>query len=133
MTERLVCDASALVALLLDGGEDGEWVTARLAGAALVAPALVDFETSNVIRRQELAGVVSPDQAAQAHADLMDLPLERWPYELLGSRVWQLRQNLSGYDASYVAVAEHVGAPLITLDSRLARAPGLRCAIETPR
>ncbi len=133
MTERLVCDASALVALLLDGGADGEWVTARLSGAVLVAPALVDFETSNVIRRQEMAGVVSPDQAAQAHADLMALLIERWPYELLGSRVWQLRQNLSGYDASYVAVAEQIGAPLITLDSRLGRAPGPRCAIETPR
>lgn len=132
MTERLVCDASALVALLLDGGAVGEWVAARLSGAALVAPALVDFETSNVIRRQELAGVVSPDQAAQANADLMDLPIERWPYELLGSRVWQLRHNLSSYDASYVAVAEQVGAPLITLDSRLAHAPGPRCAIETP-
>lgn len=103
MTEQLVCDASALVALLLDGGANGEWVTQRLSAASLVAPALIDFETSNVIRRQEMAGVVSSNQAAQAHADLLDLQLERWPSELLASRVWQLRQNLSSYDASYVA------------------------------
>ncbi len=132
MTEQIVCDASALVSMLLDGGRDGEWVRTRLRDCKLVAPALVDFETSNVLRRQEAAGFVSADVAAQAHADLLDLTVERWPYELLGLRVWELRHNLSADDASYVAVAEHIGAPLISLDARLSRAPGIRCTVETP-
>jgi predicted nucleic acid-binding protein len=90
------------------------------------------FEVSNIIRRQELAGVVSADQAVQAHSDLLDLSIEQWPYELLGARVWELRSNLSGYDASYVAVAELADAPLITLDRRIGRAPGLRCEVKVP-
>jgi len=130
--ERAVCDASALVALLLDAGPDGQWANDRLLGLGLVAPSLVDFETSNIIRRHELAGLVSPDQAAQAHADLLDLAIEYWPYELLGSRVWELRANLSSYDASYVTVAELTGAPLVTLDRRIRRAPNLSCVVATP-
>jgi predicted nucleic acid-binding protein len=78
------------------------------------------------------AGLVSADRAAQAHADLLDLAIELWPYELLSSRVWELRANLSAYDAGYVAVAELTDAPLVTLDRRIARAPGLRCAVTTP-
>lgn len=132
MRDRAVCDASALVALLLDGGPDGQWATAMLLGVDLVAPNLVDFESSNIIRRHELAGLVSADQAAQAHADLLDLAIEYWPYELLGSRVWELRANLSSYDASYVAVAELADAPLVTLDRRISRAPNLRCIVATP-
>jgi len=73
--------------------------------------------------------VVSADQAAQAHVDLMELPIELWPYDLLGWRVWELRRNLSSYDASYVAVAEMVAAPLVTLDRRIGTAPGLRCPV----
>ena len=89
------------------------------------------FEVSNIVRRQEMAGVVSADQAVQAHGDLLDLSIEQWPYELLGSR-GELRSNLSGYDASYVAVAELANAPLITLDRRTGRAPGLRCEVKVP-
>ena len=96
------------------------------------APALLRFEAANVIRRQQVAGIVSADQAAQAHADLLDLEIEEWPYELLAARVWELRRNLSSYDASYVAVAELVRATLITLDRGIARAPDLRCAVATP-
>jgi len=129
---RAVCDASAVVALLLDAGPDGQWVAQALAGAALAAPALVMFEASNILRRHELAGLVSADQSALAHGDLLDLAIEYWPYELLASRVWELRRNLSGYDASYVAVAELTGAPLVTLDRRIGRAPNLRCAVATP-
>jgi predicted nucleic acid-binding protein len=129
MTAAAVCDASALVALLVDGGADGQWSTEMVSGAKLIAPALVMFETSNIIRRLELAGVVSADQAAQAHVDLMELPIELWPYDLLGWRVWELRRNLSSYDASYVAVAEMVAAPLVTLDRRIGTAPGLRCPV----
>ena len=97
-----------------------------------MAPSHVEYETANIFRRHELAGLVSADQAAQAHADLLDLLIELWPYELLASRAWQLRQNLSIYDAAYVALAELVGATLVTLDRRLQGAPGLKCAVATP-
>lgn len=132
MSTHVVCDASALVALLLDGGPNGRWVTEALSDAELAAPSLVAFEAANVIRRHELAGRVSTDQAAQAHADLLDLALERWPYEILASRSWELRRNLSSYDASYVALAELTGATLVTLDRRISRAPDLRCQVATP-
>ncbi len=132
MSTHVVCDASALTALLIDGGPDGRWVTEAFSGAELVAPSLVGFETANIVRRLELAGLISPDQAAQAHADLLDLAIEWWPYELLSTRAWQLRRNLSIYDASYVALAELLGATLVTLDRGIGRAPGPRCAISTP-
>jgi len=129
---RVACDASALVALLLDVGSDGQWVAEALRAADLVAPSLVAFEVANILRRHELANLVSADQAVQAHADLLDLAIELWPYELLAARAWQLRQNLSIYDAACVALAEMTGATLVTLDRRISGAPGLGCAIATP-
>lgn len=132
MNTRVVCDASALVALLLDGGPDGRWVSEALTGADVLAPSLVGFEAANIICRHDLAGLVSTDQAAQAHADLLDLAIEHWPYELLAPRAWQLRQNLSIYDAGYVALAELADATLVTLDRRIGGAAGLRCTIATP-
>ena len=132
MSTRVVCDASALTALLIDAGPDGSWATATLTDTELAAPHLIAFETANVIRRHELTGLISRDQAVQAHADLQDLAIEHWPYELVASRAWQLRASLTIYDASYVALAELLGATLITLDRRIGRAPGPRCAIATP-
>lgn len=132
MNARVVCDASALVALLLDGGADGQWVMQALTAADLLAPTLASFEAANIIRRHELAGRVSADQAAQAHADLLDLAIEQWPYELVAVRAWELRENLSIYDASYVALAELTGATLVTLDRRICGAPGVHCTIATP-
>ena len=129
---RLVCDASAVVTVLLDSGLDGAWLTQRLATADLFAPALLPFECSKVIRRHENGGLISSDQAAQAHADLLDLPMGLVPYESFAQRVWQLRRNLTSYDAAYVALAEALDAPLITLDRRLAEAPGITCRIEVP-
>ena len=132
MTSHVVCDASALVALLIDSGPDGQWAAETLSSVSLLAPALALFESSNIIRRCEASGSISPDQAAQAHADLLDLTIEQWPYDVAAGRVWELRRNLSSYDASYVAVAEAAGAPLVTLDRRISRAPQLRCRILTP-
>jgi predicted nucleic acid-binding protein len=132
VSARLVCDASALVAVLLDDGSEGQWATRELTGAELAAPSLVDFEAANIIRRHELAGIVSKDQAEQAHTDLLDLAIEQWPHETLAARAWELRRNLSIYDASYVALAELIDAKLVTLDRRIGRAPDPRCAIATP-
>lgn len=132
MTTRLVCDASALVAVLLDSGQEGMWASAALADADLAAPALLPWETANVVRRQELVGTISRDQAAQAHGDLLDLNIVLWPYELLATRAWQLRNSLSIYDASYIALAEALDVALLTLDRRIAQAPGISCAVTTP-
>ncbi len=132
MSVDTVCDASAVVALLLDAGSDGQWATEHMSGARLLAPSLVKFEAGNIISRHQLAGLISADQAAQAHADLLDMSIEQWPYEVLGTRVWELRANLSAHDAGYVAVAELAGAPLVTLDRRISRAPNLRCDVIIP-
>jgi predicted nucleic acid-binding protein len=129
---RVVCDASAVVAVLLDAGPDGRWATGALVGAHLAAPSLLLFEAANVIRRHELASLISHDQAIQAHRDLLDLTVEQWPYDLLAPRVWQLRRNLTTYDAGYVALAELLDVTLVTLDRRLSRTPGLQCRVATP-
>jgi predicted nucleic acid-binding protein len=132
VSRRVVCDASAIVALLLDSGPDGRWATSELSDAELLAPSLITFEAANIIRRHELARLISADQAAQAHADLLDLTIEQWPYELLAARAWELRQNLSIYDGSYIALAELTSIALVTLDKRISGAPGLRCAVTAP-
>ena len=129
---RLRSVTRALTALLIDDGPDGSWVAQTVAGSTFCAPALVSWETANVIRRLELAGIVSADQAVQAHVDLLDLAIELWPYELLAARAWELRHNLSIYDAGYAALAELLQSPLVTLDRRLAAAPSLACSILLP-
>jgi predicted nucleic acid-binding protein len=133
MSSRVVCDASAVVAALLDSGRDGEWATAHMTGADLYAPTLLPYECANIIRRQELGRAISVDQAAQAHMDLLNLAIDLWPYEALSNRAWELRTNLSSYDAAYVALAEILAAPLVTLDRRISRAPGVTCSVAVPR
>lgn len=133
MSQAVVCDASVLVAALLDGGPDGEWATRQLRGASLAAPAIAPFEAANVMRRHELAQAITHDQAEQAHADLLDLDIELWPHQALSRRSWALRANLSIYDAGYVALAELLDCPLVTLDRRMARAPEIRCSIVVPQ
>lgn len=76
MTQRVVCDASAVVAVLLDAGPAGRWATDALTGADLAAPSLLPFEAADIIRRHELAALITADQAAQAHSDLLDLAIE---------------------------------------------------------
>lgn len=132
MRPRVVCDASAVVALLLDAGPDGRWATDALCGTDLAAPHLLTFEAANIIRRHELAALITADQAAQAHADLLDLAVEQFPYFLLVPRAWQLRRNLTSYDASYVALAELLDVALVTLDRGIVRAPDLRCVVSSP-
>ena len=127
-----VMDASAVVAALVDVEADGAWADARLGEGPLAAPHLMPVEAANILRRAVLAGAIGADTAALAHADLLELPIEFFPYEPFAARVWQLSANLTAYDAWYVALAESLDAPLATLDRRLARAPGSRCRFELP-
>ncbi len=128
----LVVDAGLVVAALLDSGPDGTWAEKQLAADHLAAPHLMPVEAANVLRRAALAGEVSEDTASMAYADLLALRVELFPYEPFASRVWDLRMNVTAYDAWYVAVAESLQTQLVTLDKRLSRAPGCRCAFRTP-
>jgi predicted nucleic acid-binding protein len=128
----LVVDASAVVAYLVDDGFDGRWAEDVFAGSPLVAPQLLHAEVANVLRRAELAGDIDAETASAAHDDLLLLRVDLAGYATCARRVWELRPSLTVYDAWYVALAEEIGAPLATLDRRLARAPGPRCEFTTP-
>ena len=126
----LVVDASVLAPALADDGADGDAARARLRGHTLVAPELIDLETSSVIRRQLQAGMLDQRRAGLALTDLVELPLRRAAHRPLLARCWELRENITVYDAADVAVAELLDALLVTADARLAHAPGPRCRFE---
>lgn len=89
-------------------------------------------EVANILRRTVLAGDLSVEVATLAHNDLLALRVHLYPYEPFAPRVWELRENVTAYDAWYVALAEQLDVDMATLDARLARASGPRCAFETP-
>ena len=126
----IVVDASILATALGDDDTDGEQARARLLGERLTAPGLIDLEVPSVWRRQVRDGAMDARRAALALADLAALPLARAPHRPLLVRCWELRDNLTIYDASYVALAEALDVTLLTADGRLARATGPRCTIE---
>ena len=126
----IVVDASVLAPALADDGPDGDTARARLHGHVLVAPELIDLETASVIRRQSQTGHLDQRRAELALTDLHELPLRRVPHRPLLRRCWELRQNVTIYDAAYVALAEVLEVHLLTADARLANAPGPRCEIE---
>ena len=124
----LVVDASAVTELLL-GRAAGGTVAEELRNHEfdLHAPHLLDVEVLSALRRLVAAGHVTAERAAEAIADLLALPLDRHGHDVLVPRIWELRENLTAYDATYVALAEAVadeGASLITADARLAHATG---------
>ena len=127
----IVLDASAAVEVLLQTAA-GAPMTARLLDPAesLHAPHLLDVEVAQILRRFVRRGEVVPDRARQALDDLASLPLERYSHEILMSRVWVLRENLTAYDATYVALAEILEATLLTRDARISRAPGHAARVE---
>jgi predicted nucleic acid-binding protein len=129
----IVVDASVLAPALADDGSDGDRARGRLSGEAIVSPALVDLEVASVLRRAALGGRLDDRRARQALADLALLPLRRAPHVALLPRIWELRENVTVYDAAYLALAEALGAPVLTADTRVARAPGVNCDIELLR
>jgi predicted nucleic acid-binding protein len=128
-----VVDASVLIAALIDTGSEGAWAESVLIRGPMHAPALVRAEVTNVLRRLERAKEISTAEANAAHEDLMQLRLELFEFDPLGERVWELRHNLTSYDAWYVALAEALDLPLATLDQRLASASGVNCDFLTPQ
>ena len=126
----IVVDASVLVATLADDGRDGARARNRLVGCELAAPELVDLEVASALRRLVAAKQVTVRRAELALSDLLDLPVRRAAHAPLLRRCWELRRNVSVYDAAYVALAEALDAVLLTADARLSRAPGLDCAVE---
>ncbi len=126
----LVVDASVLATALADDAGDGDRARARLRGEALAAPDLVNLEVTSVLRGRLAGGHISARRAELVLTDLVALPLERWPSLRLIPRCWELRDNLTVYDAAYVALAEALAVPLLTADARLAKATGPHCPIE---
>jgi predicted nucleic acid-binding protein len=126
----IVVDASVLVTALIDDAPDGDRFRHRIRGQRLVAPGLIDIEVVAAIRGRVHGGRLEGRRARQGLVDLMSIPLRRPPHHPLLPRIWALRDNLTPYDAAYVALAEAIGAPLLTADRRLARAPGLDCEVE---
>lgn len=126
----LVVDASCLCEVLI-GGPSAEMIGRRLAADDdHAAPHIVDVEVFGFVRREHLRGRLDRTEAAHAVEDLEAWPGERFGHRLLLSRAWQLRETVRGWDAMYVALAEALGAVLITTDRRLAAAPGPTCRIE---
>ena len=123
-------DASVLANAIGDDEEDGRQARELLrTHRELAAPDLVDVETTAVLRRRWLAGTLSERRFEQAIEDLSDLPLARFPTRGLMHRAFQLRANVTAYDACYVALAEALDWPLCTGDRRLAQASGPRCTM----
>jgi predicted nucleic acid-binding protein len=128
----LVVDASLVVSALVDGGSTGTWAAGVLASGPLSAPHLMPVEVANILRRASAADEISTDVAALAHADLLDLRVELFPYAPFAARAWELRGTVTCYDAWYVALAEFLDSPVATLDAKLTRATGPGCRFETP-
>jgi predicted nucleic acid-binding protein len=107
-------------------------VAARLfrPGETLHAPHLIDLEVAQVLRRYALAGDVDAGRGREALEDLADLPISRYPHGLFVSRIWELRRNVTAYDAAYVALAEALAAPLVTRDAALASVRTHRARVE---
>ena len=104
---------------------------AGLGSEELAAPHLLDSEVTHVLRSLVIRGAIDEQQAQAALDGFMALAIRRFPADWLRPRMWELRHNLSGYDATYVALAESVDASrLLTTDARLAKAPGIRCPIH---
>ena len=125
-----VVDASVLIPALTDEGSKARLAAGLIVADDFVAPELIDLEVAQALRRLARSRVITGERAASALNDLAHIPLVRAPHLPLVDRVWEHRNNLSAYDAAYVALAEELETTLLTGDRRLASAPGIRCEVE---
>lgn len=127
----IVLDASAVLELVLRTPA-GDRVADRIEppDETLHAPHLLDLEVAQVLRRYEAGRTLSPERAREALADFGDLEVTRYPHEIFLPRIWELRKNVTAYDAAYLALAEALRAPLLTADQRLASMPGHTARVE---
>ena len=126
----LVIDASVLFEVVADTPEAAAIGVRLLEDSDLHAPHLVDAEVLSVVQRHHRVGRLDTTAATQAVSDLRAWPGRRWAHRELLGRAWDLRHNITAYDALYVALAESLDATLFTLDQRLSNAPGIRCSVE---
>ena len=127
----IVVDASAILEVLLRTPSAAR-IEDRLFQPfeTLHAPHLLDLEVAQVIRRYAAAGELTAERGRQALGDLVDVPINRYSHDILLPRIWELRHNVTAYDAAYLALAEVLEAPLVTCDARLAKSPGHRATVE---
>ncbi len=128
----IVLDASAAITILLNTGPSAEAIRLRIGDPeqTLHVPHLFEVEVLHALRRLNLNGAVSSERAEIALGRLRDMTLARYPHTILLPRIWEHRQNVTAYDAAYIALAETLNAPLITTDAKLARAFGIRDEVE---
>ena len=126
----LVADASVLVRAVVGAGQHGEVARRRLAAELVAVPDLARIEALSTIRRLTLRDELTVERADVAVRDLAEFEVDVYPTDLAIDRAWELRANVTPYDACYVALAEALDAVLLTLDARLAAAPGPRCRVE---
>lgn len=127
----IVVDASVLANIVGDDEAMGEAARVRAAAEGVIAiPDLADIETVSVLRRRWQAGDIPEARFRSAVEDLVALRIVRFPARPLMLRAFELRHNLTPYDACHIALAEELACPLLTLDARLSRAPGLNCVVE---
>jgi predicted nucleic acid-binding protein len=131
----IVLDASAAIAVLLNLGTSASAVRERLYGSdeGPHVPHLFEIEVLGALRRHALISDLSAKRGQELLEDLTSMRLNRYPHTALLSRMWELKENVTIQDAAYIALAETLDAPLITMDGRLARAPGIRAVVEVYR
>jgi predicted nucleic acid-binding protein len=126
----LVVDTSAVLTALVVR-EPAPGLIERLSeDGDLHAPHLIDVEMLHALRRMNARGELTDERAADARSDFRELALVRYPHRELSDRIWELRHNLTAYDAAFVALAESLEAPLVTCDARTARVPGVTAEVE---
>ncbi len=128
----IVVDASAFISAVTGRNPDGDWVNRQLQNQRILSTQMMPAEVYNGIRRVELAGEVTSPDAMSAREEFSEFRLELFPFAPYARRVWALRNNLTSYDAWYVALAEALDCPLVTLDERLGRAAGPTCTFILP-
>ena len=128
----VVIDAGVALAALLDDDEYTAWARAIMAGGDLAGPELLSVEVAHLLRKSVLQGLLTAQKGHDALIDLRDAVDDFYPHGPFVPRMWELHPNVTSYDATYVVLAESLGAPLATLDRKLCAAPGPRCDFLSP-